>query len=244
MAAAMAAPAPGPPAQDTDKVEFEVVSVKPANLALSQGGAAHSTRTSKGRFEARNLPLRDLVRSAFQLNENQIEGGPSWFGTAGWNIDATFPAGGKQSDFPRMLQTMLADRFRLIVHRETRSLPVYLLVMAKGGPKLKESTETVHSSSAGPRMIRYNAASMGELADQLTSYLQRQVIDRTGLTGRYGINLKFAPVNADPSIEAASEESSPSLFQALQEQLGLRLESSRGPVPVLVIDKAERPSEN
>jgi uncharacterized protein (TIGR03435 family) len=85
---------------------------------------------------------------------------------------------------------------------------------------------------------------MRELADQLSSFLERQVLDRTELKSRYEINLSFAPVNASPSIEAAQAETLPSIFRALEEQLGLRLESGKGPVEVVVIDRAERPSEN
>jgi uncharacterized protein (TIGR03435 family) len=181
--------------------------------------------------------------SAFRVNENQIVGGPKWLDSASWDIDATY-AGANQGQFPLMLQAMLADRFHLVFHRETRTLSVYLLEVAKNGPKVKESTATTDGMSAGQRMIKYNRATMRELADQLSSYFGRQVLDRTELRGQYEIDLKFAPVNANPSIEAAQAESLPSIFSALEEQLGLRLRSGNGPVEVLVIDRAEKPSEN
>ena len=228
---------------DAPKVEYEVVSIKPSNPDLSQGGGARMTKNSKGRWEARNIRLKELLMSAFRVNEKQIVGGPKWLDSASWDIDATY-ADGNQGQFPQMLQAMLADRFHLVFHRETRTLSVYLLEVAKGGPKLKESTATTASMSAGQRMIKYNRATMSELADQLSSYFGRQVLDRTELKGQYEINLRFAPVDANPSVEAAQAETLPSIFSAIQEQLGLRLRAGNGPVGVVVIDRAERPSEN
>jgi uncharacterized protein (TIGR03435 family) len=221
--------------------EFEVVSVKPANPELSQGGVAHLVRPGNGQWEWRNIYLSDLIRSAYHINENQLAGGPNWLGTAGWDIDAKIPASAPPAQVPSMLQAMLADRFHLKVHWESRTMPVYMLTVAKSGPKLKESSNPAGGFSAGPRMIKYSAGSMQDLAGQLTSYLGKQVLDRTELTGRYTIDLQFAPV--DPGSQDAAE-TRPSIFQALQEQLGLRLDSGRGPVQVLVIDKAEKPSEN
>jgi uncharacterized protein (TIGR03435 family) len=228
---------------DAPKTKFEVVSIKPFNPDLSQGGMARMTRNTKGRWEARNVRLKELLMAAFRLNENQIVGGPKWLDSASWDIDATH-TGGNQGQFPLMLQAMLEDRFRLVFHRETRALSVYLLEVTKNGPKLKESTATSGGMSAGQRVIKYSRATMRDLADQLSSYFDRQVLDRTDLKGHYEIDLSFAPVNANPSVEAAQAESLPSIFSALEEQLGLKLRSGNGPVEVLVIDRAEKPSEN
>ena len=148
------------------------------------------------------------------------------------------------NDNVAMLQAMLADRFQLVAHFETRTASLYNLVVAKNGPRLHEAGATDGSSmSAGPRMIKYGAASMAELANQLSSYLECEVTDRTGLSGRYAINLSFAPVELSTSTETASD-SRPTIFQAVEEQLGLKLESAKGPVQVLVIDRAEKPSAN
>ena len=179
---------------DAAKVEFEVVSIKPFNPDLSQGGISRSTRNFKGRWEARNIRLKELLMSAFRVNENQIVGGPKWLDSASWDIDATYPDG-NQRQFSQMLQAMLADRFHLVFHRETRTLSIYLLEVAKNGPKLKESTATTASMSAGQRMIKYSRATMSELVDQLSSYFGRQVLDQTELKGQYEINLRFAPVD-------------------------------------------------
>lgn len=232
-----------PSQADASKLEFEVVSIKPFNPDLSQGGMARTTGNSKGRWKARNIRLSELLMSAFRVNDNQIVGGPKWLNSASWDIDATYTAG-NQGQFPLMLQAMLKDRFHLAFHRETRTLSVYLLEVAKNGPKLKESTATTGDMSAGPRMIKYSRATMRELADQLSASFGRQVLDRTGLKGQYGINLSFAPVNAIPAMDAGQTETLPSIFSALEEQLGLKLRSGKGPVEVLVIDSVEKPSEN
>jgi uncharacterized protein (TIGR03435 family) len=230
------------PAQQTGKIEFEAASIKVANPASSSGGGAHMAKVTAGGWEARNLYLRDLVCSAWKVNVDQIVGGPNWFASAGWDIDARYPAGAGSAEFPRMLQALLADRFQLVIHRETRTMPVYALTLAKGGSKLKESTEAMGTMSAGPRMIRYGAGSMKDLASQLSSYLEREVLDQTGLTGHYVINLSFAPV--DPGGSGGTDGPLPSIFQALQDQAGLKLESTKGPVEMLVIDRVEKPSPN
>lgn len=231
------------PQTDAPKAEFEVVSIKPFNPNLSQGGVASRTRNSKGRWEARNFRLKDLLLSAFSVNENQIVGAPKWWDSAGWDIDAKYNEG-NQPRFGQMVQAMLADRFHLVFHRETRALPVYFLDVAKGGSKLKEAEPAAGGMSAGPRMIKYGKASMSELAHQLSGYFGRPVLDRTSLHGDYEINLRFAPVNASASVDAAEAETLPSIFRALEEQLGLKLEAGKGPVEVLVIDRVDKPTGN
>jgi uncharacterized protein (TIGR03435 family) len=216
-------------------IAFEAVSVKPADPA----DPAHMTQTSQGGFRGRNLRLFELVMSAWRLNRNQIVGGPNWLETTGWDIDARFPQGATRAQLPQMMQAMLADRFGLVTHLETRALPAYALVVAKGGPKLSPG-DTARGMSAGPRMIRYGSATMSDLASQLSGYLGRNVTDRTDLTGQYSIDLSFAPT--DPG--ASSDDPAPSLFQALQDQAGLKLESVKAPVEVLVIDHAATPAAN
>jgi uncharacterized protein (TIGR03435 family) len=181
--------------------------------------------------------------SAWHLNRDQIARGPNWLETAGWDIDARFPAGASPTQAPQMMQAMLADRFHLVTHRETRVLPVYTLTVAKSGIKLQEGNGS-GGMSAGPRLIRYRSGTMRELAGQLSSYLGREVIDRTGLTGQYSISLSFAPVDLGASAGDAAPDSAPSIFQALQDQAGLKLESTKGPVEILVIDRAEKPTAN
>jgi uncharacterized protein (TIGR03435 family) len=181
--------------------------------------------------------------NAWHLNRDQLIGGPNWLETAGWDIDARFPAGTGPLQAPQMMQAMLADRFQLVTHRETRMLPIYALTVAKGGVKLHPS-DGRGGMSAGPRLIRFGAGTMGDLASQLSGYLGRNVIDRTGIAGHYAIDLSFAPVNPGEPTGDAGQDLGPSIFTALQDQAGLKLESTKGPVEVLVIDRAERPTPN
>jgi uncharacterized protein (TIGR03435 family) len=219
-------------------VEFEVVSIKPAAAAVP----AKTVQVTEGEYRGRNLSLFELITSGWQLNQYQLIAGLKWIREVGWDVDAKFPAGVNSTRLAQMMQVMLADRFQLAVHRETRNLPIYLLTVVKGGPKLHDAKNTV-GMSVGPGLIRYGSVTMAGLAGQLSGYLGRNVIDRTGLTGGYAIDLSFAPVN--PALAPAhSVDSAPSIFQALPEQAGLKLVSTKGPVDVLVIDRAEKPTPN
>jgi len=223
----------------SDKVEFEVVSIKPADPAAP----GHMAQQTQGGFRGRNLRLFELIMSAWRLNRDQLIGGPNWMETAGWDIDARFPDGAGSAQAPQMMQAMLADRFHLVTHRETRVLPVYVLTVVRSGIKLPEG-DGQGGMSAGPRLIRYGSGTMSELAVQLSSYLGREVIDRTGLTGQYAINLSFAPVDPGTAAGDGTQDSAPSIFQALQDQAGLKLETGKEPVEVLIVDHAEKPTSN
>jgi uncharacterized protein (TIGR03435 family) len=154
---------------------------------------------------------------------------------------------GKQNR--QMVQTLLADRFQLQFHRDVKELPVYVLTVAKNGPKLQEAKDARHGIAGRPRSIESKGADMPALAATLARRLGRTVIDKTGLTGLYDFTLTFSPIDA-PAVGPAgqlspeTDSAEPSIFTALQAQLGLKLESSKGPVAVLVIDRAEKPSEN
>ena len=147
-----------------DQAAFEVVSIKPADPAAP----GHMTQQTRGGFRGRNLRLFELIMSAWHLNRDQLVGGPPWMETAGWDIDARFPAGMSAAQAPQMMQSMLTDRFALVVHRETRTLPVYDLIVAKSGIKFREG-DGRGEMSAGPRLIRYGSGTMAELARQLSS---------------------------------------------------------------------------
>lgn len=232
------APVPHATAQQSNEPQFDVASVKPGDPS-SHG---QIVRPSPGRYEARNLTLLSLILSAYQINHGQLIGGPNWLTSAGWDIDATFPVSATYEQQHRMMQALLADRFGLSVHRETRSLPIYHLSVAKGGPRLKAAATTNGAMSAGPRMIRYDSATMMEFAHQLSSYLGQQVIDKTELKGQFEIDLTFMPVDSLTSPDASP--TLPTIFTALQEQAGLKLDATHGPVEVIVIDKVDKPSAN
>jgi uncharacterized protein (TIGR03435 family) len=216
--------------------EYDVVSVKPADPNF-HGSSARST---PGSMEMRNTTLITLVRSAYDLNEFQVSGGPKWADTERFIVNVKYPATSTREQRDQMMRKMLADRFKLEFHRETRTLSEYALVVAKGGPKIvttKEDEPTRGNTSQGPRMIKAAGLTVERLAQMLISVVEAPVIDKTGLTGEYTVNLKFAPLNA------GLEETLPSIFTVIQE-LGLKLEPTKGAVEVLVIDKAELPTAN
>jgi uncharacterized protein (TIGR03435 family) len=176
------------------QAQFEVASIKPGDPSL--GG--YSMRSFPGRLELRNYTVKACIEMAYSVNDNQLAGGPKGFDTEGYDIIAKLPEGGKGEQIPQMLQALLADRFHLTFHRETRSLAAYLLMPAKGGPKMPQATETI-STSWGARRIRGKGIGMAALADMLTKLLEHPVFDETGLEGRYDVTLDFAPVQASPT---------------------------------------------
>jgi len=228
-------------------------------------------------YSASNVSLKMLVQSAYGIREDLISGAPSWADSARFDIDAKV-AGSDVDALKKLtpeqrrliLQPLLADRFKLKMHTETKQLPVYELVPAKGGSKLKEATpgDTYANGIKGPDgvgrggmmkvgrgQLTSQAVPMTSLANMLAQQLHRTVIDKTGLTGKYDVELTWTPdQGADPMFkgpdgspqrgDAAPDTSGPSIFTALQEQLGLRLQSAKGPVETVVIDHVEMPSEN
>jgi uncharacterized protein (TIGR03435 family) len=210
--------------------------------------------------------LKNLISVAYNVRAFQISGGSQWVYTEPFDIEAraatsdvstpTDPS--KMSEEQRKanerLKSLLASRFQLTLHPETKEQPVYALIVSKGGTKLRESTEArglIRRMDRGT--LKGQAVGLGMLALNLSNELGRRVIDKTGLTGKYDFELKWIPIqpsSAPLSLPPQTSESAlgadpgPSIFTALQEQLGLRLESEKGAVEVLIIDRAERPSKN
>jgi uncharacterized protein (TIGR03435 family) len=216
---------------------------------------------AESHFRTANLSIKDLIQFAYGLPGTQVLGGPSWLDATMFDIDAkSDPAVDAQlhaltSAQARqrkqlMVQALLADRFQLKTHPETRQLPVYALVVAnaKVGPKLMPSQAggTTIDTGRSRMHIAGSDDTIAILARELAQSLGRVVLNHTGLTGRYDITLKWTPDDAPtPMLNGAPDPSAPpNVFTAIQEQLGLKLESTKGPVPVLVIDHIEMPSEN
>jgi uncharacterized protein (TIGR03435 family) len=223
----------------TPQPQFDVVSVKPGDPA-DNGSSARSTPVG---MEMRNATLSTIVRSAYHLNEYQLDGGPKWMNSAKFNIVAKYPANTPRDQISLMMQAMLAERFKLEFHRETKTVSEYALVPGKSGPKLQVTTEDDPkrgNTSQGPRMIKGTGLEISRLAEMLISAVGAPVIDRTDLQGKYNISLEFAPLTGAPK----DDETLPVIFAALQEQLGLKLEPTKGPVEVLVVDRAEMPTAN
>jgi uncharacterized protein (TIGR03435 family) len=235
---------------------FEVSTVK----ENTTGGGGSRSNFNDGRYVATNILLKNLMQySAFDLPEARILGGPKWLGSQRFDIEAKLDG----DSFNRMqkmnrdernmarkvlFQQLLIDRFKLKFHWETRELPIYALVAAKNGPMLEKTKEPGDgaSTSASDGKITAKNVSLAEIARTLTQELSRElgrvVVDKTGIAGKYDIAIKWTPDNGDTS--ASSADNGPSIFTAMEEQLGLRLESSKGPVQVLVIDQLEMPSDN
>jgi uncharacterized protein (TIGR03435 family) len=312
--AIFAQPAPPPPA-------FEVVSIKPAAaldpVAISQGKVRVGMKVDGAICDIGSFSLRDLIRTAYEVKDYQISGLDS-LGAAmsaqRFNIQATLPEGATEKQVPQMLQALLAERFKLVIHRETRDQPVYALIVAKGGPKLKDAEpdppapadaapatpdapkkgEAVFGQGANQVRISGNPTdgkgmvvkggpmgqmhmtmadgklhleaskmTMASLADVATNFVGKPVVDMTELKGNYqvaldlsmddiknvaraaGLNMPGTPAgNAANAPVDASDPSGSSIFASVQ-QLGLKLDARKAPLPYIVVDHFEKmPTEN
>ena len=255
------APTPGP----TDRLTFEVASIKQNKSGSLSGGA---NAQPGGRVTVRNTSLYDLVRNGQGLQPYEVAAGerlPSWVTTDRWDIEAKGPEQASQPQLRTMLQNLLNDRFKLVTRRDTRDVPVYALVLARVdrrlGAQLRQSAadcaalaaaaRTADAGPGGPRqcgrdvgpgVISAIGTTLPDFARGLSLNTGRFVMDATGLTGRFDIDLKWTP---DQVIGGAgAQNDGTSLFAAIQEQLGLRLDARQAPVNVLVIESAERPVED
>jgi uncharacterized protein (TIGR03435 family) len=254
------------------KPAFEVVSIKRSSGARAAGARIGGSSVRGNRVIMPNGTLRQLLQLAYQhpdgppLLADQIVGGPNWIDSDRYEIQAT-AAGSETTRIPAdqlalMFQSMLEERFRLKAHIEMRELPVYFLVIGKDGSKLKPSADQsatlppgqrarsdVRGSiggtvSATTRTMRANAVPMSRLVSSLIQQTGRLVIDKTNLQGLFDFDLQFSTAGLAGNAPPAAEDPSPSLFTAVQEQLGLRLESTKEPCEVLVVESVQKPTEN
>jgi uncharacterized protein (TIGR03435 family) len=265
-------------AQQAGSPTFEVASIKPGpppdvrgTFVRSSGGPGSN---DPERYTAENFSLENLVMNAYDVKPYQLNA-PDWMRDARFNITAKIAPGATKEQFRLMQQNLLAERFGLKVHWETKEMPIYELVVAKGGLKIKEAAPEKPADPDQPRpgppppmardangypvlppgdrammmMIgngkavrRARRETMQQTATQLSFQLGRPVVDATGLTGKYDFDLRWQNSSASA---AADGDSGPDLPQAIQEQLGLKLEAKKGPVKILVVDHAEKtPAEN
>lgn len=237
--AAGQAPAPKP--------EFEVASVKP-----SPSGETISIRRSGGRLTTTSTSLRMLITWAYGIEDDRLAGQPKWLDDVRYDIKADAPEERiSRGELYAMMQSLLVERFRLAVHHETREMPIYALVVDKGGPKVK-ITEANGPGNQDPFRMTGRGHLIGTrvsppmLAKVLSNQLRRAVQDATGINGIFDFTLEWSGDDLS-SVEGDLSRAprGPSIFTALREQLGLRLEARKGPEDVLVIDHVERvPSEN
>ena len=235
-----------------ETASFEVASVKP-----NSGGRLNSALPfyPNGGFNATNVALKSVIAIAYEVRVFQIEGGPEWLNSARFDITARGHEGTPDRLRPVMMRTLLAERFKLVAHFEEREQPLYALTVvssdARRGPNLKPSPPQPDSKPGtlltsvrnGVGRIEGTRMTIDTLASVLSSQvLTRRVVNRTALSGEFDVNLQFAVDTAPAPADGLPEF--PSLVTALQEQLGLKLHSERGPVPVLVIDGVEQPTPN
>jgi len=238
--------------------QFDVISVKPDK---TDSGMTRLGLTPNG-FNADNVGIHMLLLEGYQLNEDQLIGEPAWIKTDRFDIQAKV-AGPDVEALSRlsfnqrrsMFKQILVEQFHLTTHTEIRQLPVYLLTVAKGGVKFKvhvpdpahpERENGQGSFSVSSNKIVTQGTTMAYFLAFLAQAAGRTFVDKTGLTGTYDITLRWTPDDAPPPLlnGAPDPNPPPDIFTAIQEQLGLKLESSKGSVPVLVIDHIERPTPN
>ena len=281
--------------------EYEVVSVKVSKQASGNGFFRMGMRYADDGVSIENFPLMTLFQNAYGVGKERISGTQDWMNSERYDIEAKIDPS-RVDDFKKlttdemklarqhMLQVLLADRFKLTLHRETKELAVYNLVVAKGGSKLQETKPedksadpkdalaanlaaakggsgsgpssvsgssgggggksvvlsgagggaNISFSRGGTRNMNGRGATTESLATTLANICGRPVFDKTGLTGKYDYKLEYAPEDAQPDPDSTA----PSIYTAVQEQLGLKLESAKGPVEIFVIDHAEKPSGN
>jgi uncharacterized protein (TIGR03435 family) len=221
---------------------FEVASVKPN----TSGSGSSRTSGTTGQLTITNRSLKELIEMAYSIQDFQLSA-PDWLGSAKFDIVAKIPAGAGANQRPAMMRALLADRFQLAVHRESKEMPAYALVAARGGPKLQQvepgGTNMNNNGNNNSRQITAERVSMAGLAETLARIVEHPVVDRTGLQGVYKLKLEYAPDNAKP--DGPDGAAGPSIYAALQEQLGLKLQTQKLPVEIIVVDRVERvPTEN
>jgi len=264
------------PAQQRDAA-FEVASVK-ANT--SGDGNGNLRMLPGGRVNAVNMPVRPIITFAFQLAQYQLIGGPGWLTTDRYdlvarmegNVDPAFVPGANTPNPTQLaLRNLLEERFKLKIHRETREMDIYSLVMARPGGApgagLKPTTQDCAAAAAaarrggppptgtpgepfcgiqgGPGRLKFGGLPAASFAQAFSGPAGRLVVDRTGLTGSWDFELVYAIEGlGGPGEPDAAPTDAPSIFTAIQEQLGLKLEPTKGPVDVVVIDSVEKPTED
>lgn len=259
---------------------FDVASIKPQSPSPDGRMMTMVKFPTNGHFTGAGLTVKGLVCIAYGLSDFQVAGGPSWIDSDRFDVEAK-PDPALEEQLSKMtkdqatvvehqmMQALLADRFKLALHHETKELPTYALVVAKGGPKFKEtkpddaSPDTANSSAhPSPKgsfrmsfdsnafVITANGMTLDALVNQLGFQMHSTVQNQTGLKGNYDFTLRFTPEDArtgipDPGGSAgASDNAGISVFAAVEDQLGLKLESKKSPVDVVVVDHLEKPSEN
>jgi uncharacterized protein (TIGR03435 family) len=228
---------------------FEAISIKPSSPG-GRGGGRNGPAPGGERYQAINASLRSLMAEAYRVRSDQVAGGPDWVDRERFDVNAKAERPSPNREMRIMLQQLLAARFQLQFHREIKTMPVFELSVEKGGPKLRapESPDadlTFEQSPGRPHEVKMKGRSVpvGYLAWRLSRVLDRPVVDRSNLASSYDFDLAFIE-EVPAELADRLPSSRPTIFEALRDQLGLRLDSRRAPVEILVIDRAVRPGEN
>lgn len=262
--------------QASARIAFEVASIKPAQQESGERMRVGMSADA-GMLRYINVSLKDCIRVAYRVKDFQVDG-PDWLNGARFDIVAKLPAGASKDQIPDMLQDLLAERFKLAVHRDTREHAIYALIVGKSGQKLKPAEASVPDKPVqarklekggapppGAMMMQFDpsgmhlrapAATLGNLADMLSRFAERPVVDMTGIQGHYDFDLLFAPETMRgmpppppgggerPARDSAAAEPAPTMFEAVQ-RYGLKLEPRKGPLEFVTVDHIERtPTEN
>jgi uncharacterized protein (TIGR03435 family) len=252
------------------RLAFDVVSIKRTDPNDTRPGADFGAQPG-GRLVARNNAIANFITNAFGVPNYIVIDGPEWMRVDRYDMEARASGEPSRAEMMLMLQTLLAERFQFRMHRETRELPAYVLTVARGGARLTPSKDggceadpskplpplapgAIVSRRCGnnrlttvkPPNMQWQGIhiDMSQVASSLAIYFRRPVVDRTGLTGFYDVNIELPPLQPATAVDAGAADPGVSVFTVLQEQLGLRVEEGRGPVEVMVVDRLERPTEN
>lgn len=253
-------------AQTNIRPEFDAASIKPS--APDARGTVIAMPPG-GRVEIGNMTLKEMIEDAYRIQAFQISGGPSWLDSDHFDISAKAGVDLKRDDVLLMLQSLLADRFRLVFRREVRTLPVYELVLArkdgKLGPRLIEAKEggctkpdpinpfavdpmrLCGNFMSGPGELTLVSAPIATAAPLLSRVLGRPVLDKTGLTKNFDIDVEWNPENLAirlPPNVRPGDSTRPSIFTVFRDQLGLAFKAQKGPVEIFIIERVEKPSAN
>jgi uncharacterized protein (TIGR03435 family) len=227
----------------TNTPAFEAASIKP-NTSLSGHSSSHITN---GEVFMRNVSLKGCIQMAYHIAEGRLAG-PDWLSTTSFDIVAKPPAGSPKDQYREMMQALLADRFKLAIHHESKMLPAFALLVGKNGPRMQPGEAGGPHVDVENNKMTARGMTMANLAETLSRHLDRPVVDKTGLNGFFDLQLEWSPEEKpadEKSAAAAPLPPGPTIFTAVQQQLGLKLEAQKLPIDVIVVDHMERvPTEN
>jgi uncharacterized protein (TIGR03435 family) len=225
---------------------FDVASIRPVAPPYPSGGGPWTV--NHGKFRAQIASVRSVIAYAYNLMNPQVRGGPDWLDRQPYDFNAESDTDANATQVRQMLQTLLADRFKLMAHHDTEETEVFVLSLGKNGTKMQQSEEKDgrkgYGNWTGPGQGEFTNMTMLGLVNVLSGVLRSPVVDRTGLKGLFNFKLDFSIPRPPQPGGLLPDDSRPDIFAAVQEQLGLKLESTKSQLDTLIIDHIEPPAEN